>query len=227
MGFASALLSGCFFFAQHTYTPWASADEALRRDGDALLASARARASDAVVVNVSVDYLPRTRNRALREALLRYGVIAKVGPSRVDWTARARRLLAPCPYPDGTQPFIVGCRRVVVARLRTIALTSYTYDYTGFETGQAERSFGYRFTADPSNAVGIALANHNGLVCSKWVDGESARPVIPWTPQATCAGSLARISHPTLGDPEFVDLAFDGLEVPSGVGDFNPTTDRF
>ncbi len=192
-----------------------------------MLARARARTRDDVVVNVSVDYLPRTRNRAVREALLRYGLIAKVGPSRVDWTARARRSLAPCPYPDGTEPVILGCRRVVVARLRTIALTSYTYDYTGFETGQAERVFGYRFTAAASNAIGSELARRNGLMCARWIGGESVPPEVTWTQQTGCAGSLARISHPTLGDPEFVDLAFDGLEVPSGVGDFNPTTDRF
>ncbi len=179
-------------------------------------------------MDVRVDDLARTRNRAAREALLRFGLIAKVGPSRVDWTPRARRTLAACPYPDGSEPFIVGCRRLAVARLRAIALTSYTSDYTGFETGRAERSFGYRFSAAPANALGTELARNRALTCSKWLDHETATSIdVPWTPQAICAGSLARISHPTLGDPEFVDLAFDGLALASSTGDYDAALDRF
>jgi hypothetical protein len=224
---ASALLSGCFFFAQHTYAPWSSVDSRLRRDGDALLSNARTHSRDNVVVDVSVDYLPRSRNRALRETLMRFGLIVKTGPDRVDWTARARRILAPCPYPDGTEPIEFGCRRVVVARLRTIALTSYDYDYTGFETGEATSLFWFRFAAAPSNAIGRELERRSGLRCSKWLVGDAALPDITWNSHATCAGALERIRHPTLGDPTFVDLAFDGLRAPSGVSDVAAKIDRF
>jgi hypothetical protein len=106
-------------------------------------------------------------------------------------------------------------------------LTSYTYDYTGFETGEAQSLFKYRFTAAPSNALGRELVRRKGLTCSKWVDGEATPPDITWTPQATCAGWFARIWHPTLGDAEFLDLAFNGIDVPSEIDDFGAKVDRF
>lgn len=224
---ASALLSGCFILAQHTHTPWASVDNGLRHEGDSIVSAARARTHDNVLVDVSVYDLPRSRNRTLRETLMRYGLIAKSGPSLVDWTREARRTLAPCPNANDNDPYIPGCRRLVVARLRTIALTSYTYDYTGFETGEAQSIFKYRFTAAPSNAIGRELARRKALTCSKWVDGEATPPDIIWTSHATCAGWFARIWHPTLGDAEFLDLVFNGLGEPSGVGDYQDPKDRF
>jgi hypothetical protein len=64
-------------------------------------------------------------------------------------------------------------------------------------------------------------------MCSKWLDGEAKPPEITWTPQATCAGWLTRTWHPTFGDAEFLDLTFNGLSVPSEIGDFRTTVDRF
>ncbi len=149
---------------------------------------------------------------------MRFGTIERTGRSRVDFSPIARRTLAPCPYPDDSSPFQSGCRRLPVGRIGSIALTSYTDDYQGFETRHETRAYGFRFTAEASNAIGRELSRRRALRCAKWTNADETPPDIVWTPDATCLG--------------FVDLgktgdAFDVLSLPSGLLGYADAVDRF